>query len=137
MGLSFRKSMKIAPGIRLNLSKRGLGLSAGLRGARVSANTKGETNVSGGHGGLYYRKRLRRARREDVASHDEVGERNLAFATFVLEKARAAGLSERDEEVSDELIVDAAGQFFGDAFSPEARAGIAFVTSPRRSGGLS
>jgi Protein of unknown function (DUF4236) len=48
MGFFFRKSVKIAPGIRLNVSKRGLGLSGGVRGARVSANTKGETYVSGG-----------------------------------------------------------------------------------------
>ena len=29
MGLGFRKSMKILPGVRLNLSRRGAGVSAG------------------------------------------------------------------------------------------------------------
>lgn len=41
MGLRFRKSKKIAPGIRFNISKSGFGLSAGPRGAKVSVNSKG------------------------------------------------------------------------------------------------
>lgn len=41
MALRFQKSFKIAPGIRLNLSKRGVGVSAGVKGARVGVNSKG------------------------------------------------------------------------------------------------
>ena len=41
MALRFRKSFKIAPGIRLNVSKSGLGMSAGVRGARVGINSRG------------------------------------------------------------------------------------------------
>jgi hypothetical protein len=41
MGWRLRKSFKIAPGIRLNLSRRGLGVSAGVRGFRVSAGPSG------------------------------------------------------------------------------------------------
>lgn len=41
MGFKVRKSIKIAPGVRLNVSSKNLGLSAGVRGARVSVNTNG------------------------------------------------------------------------------------------------
>ncbi len=36
MGFRFQKRIKIAPGARLNVSKRGLGVSAGPRGATIS-----------------------------------------------------------------------------------------------------
>lgn len=41
MGLRFRKSIKIAPGIKLNLSKSGIGVSAGVRGVHIGANSRG------------------------------------------------------------------------------------------------
>ena len=58
MGLGFRKSLKLAPGIRLNLSRRSAGVSAGPRGAKVSANTRGQRRVSLGWGGAFWRKGL-------------------------------------------------------------------------------
>lgn len=42
MGWRFRRSVKIAPGVRLNIGKRSIGASVGPRGAKVSANTRGE-----------------------------------------------------------------------------------------------
>jgi len=41
MGFRVRKSIKIAPGVRLNVSSKSVGLSAGVRGARVSVNSSG------------------------------------------------------------------------------------------------
>ncbi|MGM7386204.1 DUF4236 domain-containing protein, partial [Acinetobacter baumannii] len=39
MGLNFRKSIKIAPGIRVNVSKKGLSsVSLGGKGARVNVS---------------------------------------------------------------------------------------------------
>jgi hypothetical protein len=58
MGFFFRKSLKIAPGIRLNLSKRGTGVSAGPRGTKVSVNSRGERRASLSFKGLSWRKRL-------------------------------------------------------------------------------
>jgi voltage-gated potassium channel len=46
--LRFQKSIKIAPGIRINLSKSGLGVSAGMRGARVGVDSKGRSYSSVG-----------------------------------------------------------------------------------------
>ena len=40
MGLRFRKSFKIAPGVRVNIGKKSVGISAGVKGARVSVNSK-------------------------------------------------------------------------------------------------
>jgi len=54
-----RKRKKIAKGISLNISKKGLGVSAGPKGLKVSRSATGQ--VSGSLGipgsGLSYRKR--------------------------------------------------------------------------------
>jgi Protein of unknown function (DUF4236) len=39
--MRLRRSVKIAPGIRLNVTKTGIGLSAGVRGARYSVHSSG------------------------------------------------------------------------------------------------
>jgi predicted negative regulator of RcsB-dependent stress response len=41
VGFRVRRSIKVAPGVRLNVSAKSVGLSAGVRGARVSVNSKG------------------------------------------------------------------------------------------------
>ncbi|MBQ3330710.1 MAG: DUF4236 domain-containing protein [Ruminococcus sp.] len=41
MGLRFRKTISLLPGVRLNISKSGLGISAGVPGLRGSINTSG------------------------------------------------------------------------------------------------
>lgn len=41
MGFRVRKSFKIAPGIRMTVTPKSVGLSAGIKGARISANTSG------------------------------------------------------------------------------------------------
>lgn len=56
MGLNFRKSIKIAPGIRVNISKKGLSsVSVGGKGARVNVGKKGTRTTVGLPGtGLSY-----------------------------------------------------------------------------------
>ncbi|MDA3542805.1 DUF4236 domain-containing protein [Acinetobacter sp. AOR18_HL] len=56
MGLNFRKSIKIAPGIRVNISKKGLSsVSVGGKGARVNVSKKGTRTTVGIPGtGLSY-----------------------------------------------------------------------------------
>ena len=41
MGWRFQKRKKILPGVTVNLSKRGAGLSLGRRGARVNVGRRG------------------------------------------------------------------------------------------------
>jgi len=54
----YRKQKKLAPGVNLNLSKRSIGVSFGRRGARVSANSRGDRCISLGFRGLFWRKRM-------------------------------------------------------------------------------
>ncbi len=48
MGFRFRRSIKILPGVRLNLSKSGLGISAGPRGLKMGIDARGRKYVSAG-----------------------------------------------------------------------------------------
>src|SRR5699024_5336206 len=58
MALRFRKSFKIGKGLRLNVSKRGVGMSAGKNGLRKSIHSTGSSTSSIGipGTGLSYRK---------------------------------------------------------------------------------
>ena len=56
MGFKFRKSFKIAPGVKLNLNKKSAGITFGGKGAHFTMNTKGKNTTSVGvpGTGLYY-----------------------------------------------------------------------------------
>ncbi len=56
MGFNFRKSLKIAPGVRLNITKKGVSsVSLGGKGARVNLGKKGTKTTVGMPGtGLSY-----------------------------------------------------------------------------------
>jgi tetratricopeptide (TPR) repeat protein len=59
MGFRMRKSIKVAPGVRVNVSKRGVGASVGGKGGRYSVHSSGRRTVSAGSGvvpGVYYQK---------------------------------------------------------------------------------
>ena len=56
MGWSLRKSFRILPGVKLNLSKRGPRLSVGVPGARATIDLKGQTRFYAGKGPLRYQK---------------------------------------------------------------------------------
>lgn len=59
MGFRFRKSMKIAPGVRLNFSTKGVGVSVGGKGLRISKSSRGTTVSAGIPGtGIYYQKQI-------------------------------------------------------------------------------
>lgn len=56
MGLRFRKSMQLLPGVRLNFGKTGMSVSAGVPGFRKTIHTSGRVTTSVGipGTGLYY-----------------------------------------------------------------------------------
>src|SRR6266540_3202508 len=58
MGFRLYKSVKLGKGVRLNLSKTGVGISAGVPGARYSVHSSGRTVKTVGvpGTGVYYRK---------------------------------------------------------------------------------
>lgn len=48
MAVRFRKSFKLAPGIRINLGKKSSSISFGSQGGRLTANTSGKITTSAG-----------------------------------------------------------------------------------------
>lgn len=56
MGFYYRKSVKFGP-FRLNFSKSGIGVSAGVKGARISTGPRG-TYVHAGRNGFYYKQKI-------------------------------------------------------------------------------
>ena len=46
MGFRFRKSFKLAPGIRMSVTPKGLGVSAGPRGAKLSVHSSGRVTTT-------------------------------------------------------------------------------------------
>jgi hypothetical protein len=54
MGFYLRKSLRMGP-VRFNLSKGGVGISAGVRGARIGLSSKRGGYVHAGRGGIYLR----------------------------------------------------------------------------------
>ena len=57
MGWFLRKSFRVGP-LRLNLSKRGIGASVGVKGARLGVDATGKPYAAGGRYGLYFRESL-------------------------------------------------------------------------------
>lgn len=85
MGLYWRRSTKILPGVRINWSKSGPSVSVGPRGAKVNIGKRG-TYVSGGISGtgLYYRQRVGGSKKSSNTSsssstHSSLGGANEFF----------------------------------------------------------
>lgn len=59
MSFRFQRSIRIVKGVRLNISKSGLGVSVGPRGAKLSVGPRGAHMHAGLPGtGLYYRRKI-------------------------------------------------------------------------------
>lgn len=48
MGFRYRKSIKLGKGVRLNINKGSVSMSAGGKGARVTVNSKGRKTTTVG-----------------------------------------------------------------------------------------
>lgn len=70
MGLRFRKSIKIAKGVRLNVGKKSVGISVGGKGARFSVNSRGRKSATVGipGTGLSYTANLSNKKRRKKSS---------------------------------------------------------------------
>ncbi|WP_280553459.1 DUF4236 domain-containing protein [Halomonas sp. 25-S5] len=103
MSFRFQRRITLAPGIRLNLSKRGLGLSVGPRGASLSMGPSGVHGHAGIPGtGLAYRQKLNTKARPASARSGTVSGRSRPAAA--LEALLAQG-----ESLSVRLKIDAEG----------------------------
>jgi ribosomal protein S25 len=69
MSFYLKKSLKFGP-VRFNLSKSGIGVSAGVKGFRVGAGPRGNY-IHAGRGGIYYRKNFRGGVGARLVAQDE------------------------------------------------------------------
>ena len=46
MGLNFRKSINLGKGFKLNIGKKSVGISGGVKGARISMNSSGRKTLT-------------------------------------------------------------------------------------------
>ena len=109
MAFRFRRTLRIAPGIRLNLGKRGVSLSLGPRGASVTIGQRGtHANVGLPGTGLSYRKRLdtpaergraerHRGRERREQAHAEARRQAEALAQVSLSLGERGELITKDE----------------------------------------
>ena len=90
MGLSFRKSKKIFPGVRLNLTTKGIGISGGTKGLRVSKSATGRKTFSAGipGSGIRYRKNLKNQKNEEPNVNDSLASRINKYGTLTTPQER-------------------------------------------------
>jgi len=77
MAFRFRRTIKIAPGVRLNLTKKGISARLGPRGLGVTTGTSGTTVSAGIPGsGLHFSQKINN---QTVASTQEVSAEVKSF----------------------------------------------------------
>jgi hypothetical protein len=96
MGVFFRKSIKLGKHTRLNLSKSGIGISTGVKGARIGVNSKGKTYVAGGKDGIYFRKEL--------GGNSNSKSTNNSYSTNQI-KANDKLLRKRNSEITNKAVM--------------------------------
>ena len=86
MGFNFRKSLKIAPGVKLNMTKKGISsLSVGKNGARVNIGKKGTKTTVGIPGsGLSYSKHNNYNNPPPIPSQTAKSEKSIGFGTLLI-----------------------------------------------------
>jgi len=86
MGWRFRRRIRLAPGLHLNVSKSGLGISAGPRGAKIGIGPRGMHRSLGLPGtGIHYREEWRPGASPRGARGDRMGsDRGAGPAPFTL-----------------------------------------------------
>lgn len=111
MGLRFRKSIKILPGVKLNLGKKSAGVSAGTTGARYSVNSSGrKTSTVGIPGtGLSYSKSSGGGKKSDKGSKSVLPWRlilTVGILIFILIGGIAACTDSDDEPTTTTTAVE-------------------------------
>lgn len=111
MGFGFRKSLKIAKGVRLNLSKSGVGLSYGVKGFRISHNQRG-TYLNAGGSGFYYRKKLDAKQRNSDTNFDYENNENDSYSEDNLLLKNVSGDYEYYIDKKDEWLLKNVIKYF-------------------------
>lgn len=97
MGFYIRKSIRVGP-LRFNLSKSGIGVSAGIKGFRVGTGPRGHY-VHAGRGGIYYRATV-----QDGPIHKPAG--CLPDSQFLLSTQNVPSSTEYIESTAAIAMVD-------------------------------
>lgn len=74
MGWRFQKRVSLGNGVRLNIGKKSISISAGVRGARISSNSRRGTQVSVGlpGTGFSYQEHLKNTATDDVSTATKI-----------------------------------------------------------------
>lgn len=96
MGFGFRKSVSFGKGLKMNVSKSGVGFSAGGKGLRMSTSSRG-TRLSAGTGGLYYNTKIggsskRKKADKELTAFDVFLSSTFLFALSVFLKIKGFNL---------------------------------------------
>ena len=85
MGFRFRKSIKLLPGIRLNLSKSGVSASIGRPGATINISERGNRGTVGIPGtGMSYSEQLSRRRTTPKQAQEQnAASKGMSFAALL------------------------------------------------------
>ncbi|HDV5433022.1 TPA: DUF4236 domain-containing protein [Vibrio cholerae] len=105
MGLYIRKSISVGP-FRFNLSKSGLGVSAGVKGLRVGTGPRGNY-VRIGANGIYYRSTIPIGSQERVVDNDVMPNYQESFEARThepLKEIESAHISQIVDSSSAELL---------------------------------
>lgn len=104
MGFRFRKSVKILPGVRVNLGLNGASVSVGPRGASVSIGKRGvyaNTSIPGT--GISFRSKIRSATRQESKSlQQQETQKELTIRSVVLDLNEDGTIAYKDS-IGDEL----------------------------------
>ena len=105
MGWYFRRSKKLGP-VNLNLSKSGLGVSTGIKGARLSFGPKG-TYVNLGKNGIYYRKKIggRKAKTASLSRRIKKAKKNYNKKSYFQANTIKTNDNHHIEETLEQEIV--------------------------------
>lgn len=102
MGLRFRKSMKIMPGVRINLSASGVSTTLGPKGATVSVGKRGiYANVSVPGTGLSFREKLNKTKAK--STQNSKGVKETLFSEVKLELLDNGSIRYVDNKENTEL----------------------------------
>lgn len=92
MGWRYYRRIRIAPGFTLNLSKRGMSVSAGICGAHITAGTRGSRETVGLPGtGISYTEHQGRRRRRPKAHHTIGGLLIVLIVLYLVGRAFGGG----------------------------------------------
>ncbi|MCA9179619.1 MAG: DUF4236 domain-containing protein, partial [Planctomycetales bacterium] len=110
MGIRFRRRIKLAPGLHLNISGSGLSLSAGPRGASVTFGGRRGTHMNAGipGSGLYTRGRIdtpNRSPRADYATSNGDNDTVSMPVKISVEDDGAVIFRDQDDRILDDALV--------------------------------